>query len=480
MHFTFKTSNTFMKLTIAMLIALSVNQLFAQTESNTAPILFIYDASGSMWGQIEGKTKKEIASEVLSSTINSLPDNQGIGLIAYGHRSKGDCQDVEYLFQPTNRSKSEVISVIETLNPLGKTPLAYSANMAINSLQTSGSKATIILITDGIESCDGNICDVISAAKLAGLEFKMHIVGLGLKESEIDQLTCAAAAGGGRYYDASDARDLSDVLTQATSETIDDPKGNFSVFATKNGKAVDAWVKVEKSETMQSISGSRTYKDTAWVNVPSGTHQVIIKPLEGSDIPATSITIEIKEGDRLHRDISFDGGSLKVLTTNNSEGWDAVVKMIDQNSGKVAATTRTYGRYQTMEVAAGTYKVTFQALAMKGLDTFHETLDVQVKPSDTITISHNFVTGIAMVGVQTTDGELVDATVNFHEVNSGKNVAASRTYTSPNNNPREFLLNPGNYRVTIVTLGVHKGKKEILELTVSPGETIERILKIDN
>ena len=53
-------------------------------EVQPSPILFIYDASGSMWGQLDGKTKKEIASEVLATTVGNLPEDQNVGLIAYG------------------------------------------------------------------------------------------------------------------------------------------------------------------------------------------------------------------------------------------------------------------------------------------------------------------------------------------------------------------------------------------------------------
>ena len=60
-------------------------------------IMFILDASGSMWGQVEGKAKIAIAKEVLTGLIEELPDGLKVGLVAYGHRRKGDCNDVEEL-----------------------------------------------------------------------------------------------------------------------------------------------------------------------------------------------------------------------------------------------------------------------------------------------------------------------------------------------------------------------------------------------
>ena len=55
--------------------------LSLNAQEQPSPLLFIYDASGSMWGQLNGKTKKEIASNVLASTVSNLPDNQNVGFV---------------------------------------------------------------------------------------------------------------------------------------------------------------------------------------------------------------------------------------------------------------------------------------------------------------------------------------------------------------------------------------------------------------
>lgn len=465
-----------MKLLITLFCALGLSlQTYAQQDA-PSPILFIYDASGSMWGQLQGKTKKEIASDVLSTTVNNLPDNQNIGLMAYGHRKKGDCNDIEFLVDLKNNTKGNITNVVSSMNALGKTPLARSAALAINSLKESNTKATIILITDGIESCDGNICDVVAKAKADGIDFKLHIVGFGLKEGETEQLKCAADAGGGNYYDAADASGLGEGLIEATTQTIDKPEGNFSFYVTKNGEPVDAWIIAKKTGTNEAIDGSRTYRDSGWVYLPPGKYDIAIKPLEGTDIPGTTITVEMKEGDIKHENISFDGGTLKVTITNNDEGWDTMVKMKDMNTGKVVAQTRTYGKPKTMEVPAGNYKITYQALVMKGVETYFEVDNIKVKSNETTPIAHNFETGIAMIGVQTSSGELIDATINFTEINSKTWVAGSRSYTSTNNNPRKFLLNPGTYSVKVVTLGAHKGSSETFTIEVKKGETVTKIL----
>lgn len=465
-----------MKLLITLCCVLGVSlQTYAQQEA-PSPILFIYDASGSMWGQVDGKTKKEIASGVLSTTVSNLPENQNIGLMAYGHRKKGDCDDIEFLVDLNNNTKNKITNAVNSMNALGKTPLAHSATLAINSLRESKTKATIILITDGIESCDGNICDVVAMAKVDGIDFKLHIIGFGLKENEIEQLKCAADAGGGNYYDAIDAGGLGQGLAEATNQSVDKPEGNLSIYATKNGEPVDAWIKATKVGTNIAVDGSRTYRDSGWVYLPPGKYDIAIRPLEGTDIPGTSIAVDMKEGDIKHENINFDGGTLEVTTTNNNNGWDTVVKMLDINTGKVVANTRTYGRTKTMEVPAAYYKVTFQALVMKGNNTYFEVDTVKVKPNATTPISHNFETGKVMIGVKTARGALIDAGVTFLDINSGKRVTGARTYTSEKNNPRTFLLNPGIYTVEVKSLGAHVGNNKIFTIEVKKGETVTKMI----
>lgn len=464
-----------LKITSILCLLFQVHiQLTAQDESS--PIMFIYDGSGSMWGQIEGVTKKEIAAEVLSTAVNNLSETQKVSLMAYGHRKKADCNDVEVIVDLNNTSKDQVIQAVNDINPLGKTPLAHSATLAINSLRDSQTKATIILVTDGIESCDGNICEVVAKAKAEGIDFKFHIVGFGLKEGETEQLKCAASAGGGQYYDAADAEGLNKVLYTATTETIDDPPGNFSIYATKNGEPVDAWIVAYKIGTKDKVAGSRTYGDSAFVYLAPGEYDIAVQPLENTDISGTTITVKAQEGETGHQTVSFDGATVSVKTTNNNEDWDAVVKMYHIPSGKVASTSRTYGKVQAMEVNPGIYDIRFDALRMKGAETTYTIENVEIKAGETKSLSHNFKSGIARIGVSSTGGELVDATIKFTEVNSGKNIDSGRSYTNENSNPQNFILSPGSYSVKVVTLGKHKGNSDTFTIIVNAGVTTEKLL----
>ncbi len=456
------------------LILLALLSLFSLNLSaqDRAPIIFIYDSSNSMWGQIDGTAKMEIARDVLGATVNNLPDGQQVGLVAYGHRQKSDCEDVEFLVAMNNNSKSAISQSLEGIKPLGKTPLAYSALQVIDQLRKTQAAATIILITDGIESCGGNLCEVIKAAKAEGINFKLHIVGFGLKEGETEELKCAANAGEGNYRDAGDADDLTSVLDEATKSTVEDKPGNVSIVAVVNGQPVDAFVKAYLQGTDQDAGAARTYRDTGFMYLPPGKYDLEIKPLEDSDIPAMKVTgIQSFEEKMTHKTVSFDGGTIIVNSLNNGEGWDAVVKIF--SSGKDVAGGRTYGRAKAFEVPPGNYEVELRILDILGLDVIHKLTNITVKPNEETNASHNFQSGVMRIGAKS-GNELVDGLVKIKEVNSKKQVGGGRTYTSESSNPKEFMLIPGTYEVLVEGLKKYSGKKETITLEVKAGEIVEK------
>lgn len=131
------------------------------TKTQEGNMMFILDASGSMWGQVEGKAKIAIAKEVLVELIEDLPDGLNVGLVAYGHRRKGDCNDVEELVPLGALDKQNLIKKIKALSPRGKTPITLSAKITAEKLKTLEDETTIILVSDGKETCKGDPCALV-------------------------------------------------------------------------------------------------------------------------------------------------------------------------------------------------------------------------------------------------------------------------------------------------------------------------------
>lgn len=462
------------KIALLFFILVSVIHISANSQDARSPIIFIYDASGSMWAEMQGKTKMELALDVMTNTINNLPENQKLGLIAYGHRTKGDCKDVESLVEVETGTKAKVIQALKAIKPLGKTPLAFSAMQVIDKLRKTKIKATVILVTDGIESCDGDLCEVVRLAKKEGIDFKLHIVGFGIKDENIEQLRCAAKEGEGQYYDAIDAGLLGDMLSEATSSTVDEPKNNFSVYVLKNGKSVDAYVKVMRKGSTKALKSVRTYKDSAFFYLPPDTYTFEVKPLEQSDVNALLFSDIRSFSDKMeHKTFSFDASKITISTFNNSEGWDALVHIYPIGQKKSVASGRTYGKQTVFEINPGMYDIEMQAMVIEGSSITHRIENVEIKAGENKQIKKIYESGILMVTVKSAAG-LVDALLKITDINSKEIVSNRRTYTNANSNPKKFILNPGKYEIYVKGLGDFEGKVETITVDIKPGESMEK------
>ncbi|RWN01201.1 MAG: VWA domain-containing protein [Mesorhizobium sp.] len=177
-------------------------------------VVIVLDASGSMWAQIDGKPKLEIARESLRTVLQSVPADKEIGFMAYGHREKGSCEDIELIVPPQAGSAAAVSTAADSLKFLGKTPLTSAVRQAAEALKYTEDKATVILITDGLETCKGDPCALGKELRAAGVDFTVNVVGFGLTADEGKQVSCLADNTGGKYIQASDEKALQDALVE--------------------------------------------------------------------------------------------------------------------------------------------------------------------------------------------------------------------------------------------------------------------------
>lgn len=200
---------------LAILILVGFNIHAKENNSSNPKILFILDASGSMAGKTGKQSKMNSAKSVMNKVITDLPKDIDIGLISYGHRKAGDCGDIE-LVMPTHKSNRDVIlSHIDKLNPKGKTPLADSIKQAVSHISTKN-QVSIVLLSDGEESCGKKPCDVVKQLKSQYPDFVLHVVGFDVNKKQAKQLSCIAQAGGGQYFSA----DNSDALLKAMQKIV--------------------------------------------------------------------------------------------------------------------------------------------------------------------------------------------------------------------------------------------------------------------
>lgn len=204
------------------------NELHAQQvtagEAPTSRILFIFDASNSMSGQWDGERKIDMAREVLLEMLDTLEQKEGVELAlrVYGHQSPvppQDCSDtkLEVPFGPLNASK--IRQTLNTIQPKGTTPIARSLAQAPEDFPPCGTcRNIIILITDGIEACDGDPCSVSLDLQKKGIILRPFVIGIGSDPGFKETFDCI-----GEYYDTPTQEEyreaLKEVITQALNTT---------------------------------------------------------------------------------------------------------------------------------------------------------------------------------------------------------------------------------------------------------------------
>ena len=119
---------------LALLLPLS---LAAQQRPNT---ILVMDGSGSMWGQIDGVNKIVIAREVVAEVLGDFPEDQNLGLTVYGHRTRGDCSDIETVIAPATGTAGQIVDVVNAINPRGRTPMTDAIIAAAEALRYTEGK----------------------------------------------------------------------------------------------------------------------------------------------------------------------------------------------------------------------------------------------------------------------------------------------------------------------------------------------------
>jgi len=203
----------------------------SSAESN---MLFILDGSGSMWGQVDGVAKIQTAKETLGILLKDLPPDSKLGLMVYGHRSEGDCKDVEVVSGIGETDAATLTTKINGISPQGKTPISFALESALPVFESfKGKNNHIILISDGIETCGGDPCASSKNLADAGINLKVHVVGFDVSGDAKKQLQCIAANGGGKYFDASSADAFKEAVAEvkqvaeATPEPVKEPEQYF-------------------------------------------------------------------------------------------------------------------------------------------------------------------------------------------------------------------------------------------------------------
>lgn len=425
-----------------------------------ARVILVLDASGSMRAKIDGKSKMEIAKEVVATVLSTWKPQDELGLVAYGHREKGSCSDIEVLREPGLVNINDYMSAVDALSPKGKTPMTAAVKMAAESLQYTEKKATVILVSDGIETCGLDPCAVAEELEKLGVDLTVHTVGFGLDDKgAVGQLKCLAEKTGGTFTTADNASELQAALTK-TVQAPPPPAIKFNVVGHVRMAAnvelakpylQPAWVldKAAAADGTEGANVSTEYGANLKTNLEPGDYIATIK----SHYAKVQVPFTVEAGKVAKLDASLEAGIVNFsgkLDENNALTDEGASWEIQTAEGEGVGTE--YGAKQSFMLNAGNYKVKLQ------LGDASVVADVVVKAGE----SHDQVVTLgagklALTAVFAEGGPAMDKGMAFEVSKAGEDGTRLATMYDPKS---LFSLPPGNYKA-VVSLGLARTEQDV-------------------
>ncbi len=187
--------------------AAAENPPSAAAEAGLPATMIVLDASSSMNAKIGGASKISSVRTELGQALGSYAGRLSFGLVAFGHRKASNCADSEVLAKPGELTFATQGKLLDQIKPKGQSPVAAAISDAAKAAPTQGS-FDIVLIADGGDSCDADICATAAALKEKSPALRIHVIGFADKVDDIKPLSCLAQATGGTFAVATNSGEL--------------------------------------------------------------------------------------------------------------------------------------------------------------------------------------------------------------------------------------------------------------------------------
>ncbi|HEY8194436.1 MAG TPA: VWA domain-containing protein, partial [Hyphomicrobium sp.] len=194
------------------------------------------------------------------ATLLQMPSSTHIGLVSFGHRRRGDCNDVE-LIAPPDSPRENILGPLAKLNPRGPGPVTAALKVAMDAIGKTR-PAQIVVVGDGADNCQQDTCAVVSDLAKNSPGVAIQYIGIGIPASDRPRIACVAQETGGHYYDVADSNGLNAALEEVTKLALLSP-GAPGAAAQSTGPAAPP----PPAGASLRVSASLT-KDGALLSVP--------------------------------------------------------------------------------------------------------------------------------------------------------------------------------------------------------------------
>jgi len=246
---------------------------FASAQAPTQ-VELILDASGSMWNRVaDGRYRIDAAKDALGSFVRGLPDSGlDVGLRIYGSTvdalAAGACDDTRLFVPLSGVDKAGLQATVDAVKARGATPIVGSLLAAAGDFSAGPGQRIIVLVTDGVESCGGDLSAAV--AKLKGMQpaISLRVIGFDLPAKAAKTFSDLAS-----FVNADDAASLADALSGAVAQVAP---------AAPATEPTPAQVTLEAPDTVAAGTGY----SVGWNGTPvAGDAIVVTQPGAPDDTP---------------------------------------------------------------------------------------------------------------------------------------------------------------------------------------------------
>jgi Ca-activated chloride channel family protein len=410
-----------------------------------------------------------------------------LGLMAYGHRRKDDCGDIELVLPVGRHSPEDVVNVVNRLNAKGKTPLSAAVKKAAEILRYSQERATVILISDGIETCGMDPCAVAEELEQAGIAFTAHVIGFDLKKEEMAELQCLAEGTGGMFIEAVDAVSLTEALTTVEESVATAPPAPTVPPASRlaavltsgmeplDNQEINWYFTATEKGTDGKYELIKKYRGTnPRIRLASGTYRVQVT----TSLATAETVIHIDAENPAEHVVDLNAGQL-TLVGYYKEGGERLTKRTRWNLYAVEAEADAKRRLleytnasnPTYTLPAGTYQIELQS----GLALAAMTVDL--KPGDVLEKKVFLNAGQVRLNAVLKEGGLpIQKRVDWYLTGNTPNAKGEYETLDHNNNASPtFTLGAGRHRFVVTVGSVSKA----FEVDIEPNRLMEKSISLD-
>ncbi len=289
----------------------AIAQIQVQRPPEKTRMLFLLDASGSMFAEWGNSLRMDVAKSMLVDLVDSLrvDDNLELALRVYGHqfhRRYQNCEDtkLEVGFAPGNHN--QIIGKLRQIQPAGVTPIAYSLEQAARDFPINPDyRNVVIILTDGIESCGGDPCAVSVALQERQIFLKPFVIGLGIKENFEKEFSCV-----GQYFDAKNQQEFRQVLNKILKQSLETTTVSVELLD-QDKQPTETNVNVTFTN---SVTKAALYDFVHFRDAQGRPDSVIVDAVLSYDVVVNTIPPVAQ------RNVTFEGGKHNVISIQAPQG----------------------------------------------------------------------------------------------------------------------------------------------------------------